>query len=56
MNEWIHGDTVIAELEVTYHRHDDKSVTIPVVGIYQQRDNTITDYRIYLDLAPVYTG
>lgn len=56
MNEWIYGDTVIAELEVTYHRHDDKSVTIPAVSIYQQHDNMITDHRVYLDLAPVHTG
>jgi uncharacterized protein (TIGR02246 family) len=56
VNEWIHGDTTIIEAKVTYHRHDSKSVTIPAVTIYQQRDNMITDYRIYIDLAPLYAS
>ncbi|GAA2206915.1 hypothetical protein GCM10009850_023730 [Nonomuraea monospora] len=52
---WEAGDDSIAETEVTYRRLDGKDVTVPAVSIWRSRDDgLITDYRIYIDLAPVY--
>ncbi|UBU17098.1 nuclear transport factor 2 family protein [Nonomuraea gerenzanensis] len=52
---WEAGDDSIAETEVTYRRLDGKDVTVPAVSIWRTRsDGLITDYRIYIDLAPVY--
>ena len=34
---------------------DDRQVTVPAVTIYRRGgDDLIDDYRIYVDLAPVY--
>ncbi|WP_395110177.1 nuclear transport factor 2 family protein [Actinomadura sp. SCN-SB] len=59
INDWHIGtDTgadTIAETEVTYHRLDDKYVSVPVVSIWHTRDDgLITDYRVFFDLTPVY--
>lgn len=54
VNEWDVGDVTILELEVTYTRLDDQQVPVPVVTIYQRGADLIEDYRIYLDLAPVF--
>lgn len=53
--EWYAGDDGIVETEVTYHRLDGKSVTLPAVSIYHVRpDGLIDDYRVYFDVAPIY--
>jgi hypothetical protein len=33
---------------------DDRRVTVPAVTIYRRGVDLIDDYRIYVDLAPVY--
>ena len=55
VNDWhIEADTVV-EAEVTYRRHDGKTVSVPVVSIWHARDDgQIDDYRVFFDLAPVY--
>lgn len=54
-NEWTVDDATIADTEVTYTRLDGKEVTIPVVSIWRVRDDgLINDYRVFLDLAPVF--
>lgn len=54
-NEWTVADTTIAETDVTYTRLDGKDVTLPVVSIWHRGGaGLITDYRVFLDLAPVY--
>jgi ketosteroid isomerase-like protein len=55
VNEWCIGADTIAETEVTYRRLDDKNVTVPVVSIWHTHDGLIEDYRVFFDLAPVYT-
>ena len=43
------------EANVTYTRDDDREVTVPVVTIYRTNANDlIADYRVYIDLAPVF--
>lgn len=54
VKSWEVDDATILRLEVTYTRHDDKPVTIPVVTIYERGGDLIDDYRVYIDLAPVY--
>lgn len=55
LNEWCVGPDTIAETAVTYRLHDGKQVTVPAVTIWRARDDgMITDYRVFIDLAPVY--
>jgi hypothetical protein len=52
--EWHEGETIIQQLSVTYTRLDGDLVTLPAVNILRMVDDTVADYRIYVDLAPVY--
>jgi hypothetical protein len=54
VGQWTVDGTTIVEAEVTYTRGDDSQVTVPVVTIYRERDGEIDDYRIYIDLAPLF--
>ena len=52
---WEPGDATIAQTDVTYTRKDGTDVTVPVVTIFRTGpDGLITDYRVVLDLAPVF--
>jgi ketosteroid isomerase-like protein len=53
-NEWSVGDTTILQFDVTYTRLDGREVTVPAVSIVRSGDDLIDEYRIYVDLAPVY--
>jgi limonene-1,2-epoxide hydrolase len=56
VEQWtVHGTTIV-EAQVTYTRRDESRVTVPVVTIYREREGEITDYRIYIDLAPLFAG
>ncbi|MEV0584347.1 nuclear transport factor 2 family protein [Nonomuraea sp. NPDC050310] len=49
----VEADT-IAETEVTYRRLDGKEVSVVAVSIWRKgADGLITDYRIFVDLAPL---
>ena len=54
VGEWNVEDTTIVQFEATYTRMDDRQVTVPAVTIYHRDGDLIDDYRIYVDLAPVY--
>src|SRR5947208_3378839 len=54
VNEWHAGDATILQFECTYTRHDDAQVTVPAVTIFRQGDELIDDYRVFIDLTPVY--
>jgi ketosteroid isomerase-like protein len=54
VEQWDVGDTTILQFESTYTRMDDRRVTVPAVTIYRRGVDLIDDYRIYVDLAPVY--
>ena len=57
LNEWTVGQDTIVEAAVTYTRHDGRQVTIPAASIWRVReDGLITDYRVFIDLAPVYAA
>jgi ketosteroid isomerase-like protein len=54
---WEHGEATIVEANVTYTRRDGQEATVPVVTIYRTDANElISDYRVYIDTAPVFDG
>jgi|SRR5882757_779143 len=47
--------TVVAELLVTYRRHDGVELTLPCCNIFRlSGDGLVDDYRIYMDVNPVF--
>jgi hypothetical protein len=56
-NRWELGTTTVVEADVTYRRDGRADVTVPVVTIYEvDAAGLITDYRIFIDLAPLAAG
>jgi ketosteroid isomerase-like protein len=47
-------ETVIAEMTVHYQRLDGSQLSLPCTDIFYLRDGLIADYRIYMDIAPVF--
>jgi ketosteroid isomerase-like protein len=45
---------VLCEMAVTYTRHDGSRVTLPCLNVFRLRDGRIADYRIYMDINPVF--
>lgn len=54
VEHWDVDDTTIVQLEATYTRMDDRQVTLPAVTIYRRGADLIDEYRVYVDLSPVY--
>jgi ketosteroid isomerase-like protein len=54
VDEWSVGDATILQFECTYTRHDDGQVTVPAVTIFRRGTEAIDDYRVFIDLTPVY--
>lgn len=54
LHTWEMGDTVIVQTEVTYTRTNGKQVTLPNADILTFRGVKARDWRIYIDLTPVY--
>jgi ketosteroid isomerase-like protein len=55
LEQWEHGGATIVEANVTYIRTDAAEVSVPVVTIYRTNGREqIADYRVYIDLAPVF--
>jgi ketosteroid isomerase-like protein len=53
--QWEQPPATIVQADVTYTRQDDRQVTVPVVTIYRVGDDDlIADYRVFIDLAPVF--
>jgi limonene-1,2-epoxide hydrolase len=45
---------VIVESTVTYTRKDGSTISLPVVTIYRADGELIDDYRIFMDVAPLF--
>ncbi|MEV0349875.1 nuclear transport factor 2 family protein [Nonomuraea sp. NPDC050680] len=57
VRSWQVDADTIAETEVTYRRLDGKDVGVAAVSVWHTRDDgLISDYRIFIDLAPVYAA
>jgi ketosteroid isomerase-like protein len=54
LNTYECGDTVIAKIDVEYVRPDGKSVTVPNADILVFDGDLVSDWQIYIDLAPVF--
>ncbi|MDA0179324.1 nuclear transport factor 2 family protein [Solirubrobacter phytolaccae] len=50
------GPATIVESTVTYTRKDTSTVSLPVVTIYRGEGDLIDDYRIFMDVAPLFTA
>jgi len=48
------GSGLVIEGEVTYRRHDESEVALPFVNVLEVADSVITDYKIYIDIGPLY--
>jgi ketosteroid isomerase-like protein len=53
-NVWTDADAVIAELKVRYTRLDGTELTLPCCNVFRLRDGAVADYRVYMDITPVY--
>ena len=55
-DEWQQADVVITEVEATYVRADGFEITLPAVTVARKDGDLIRDYRIYMDVNPLFTG
>ncbi len=57
VNTWTNDEHTIAEFNVTYRRLDGNQVTVPAATIFHTNGaGKIDDYRVFVDLSPVYAG
>jgi ketosteroid isomerase-like protein len=54
VGRWESESGTVVQADVTYTRKDGGTVTVPVATIYRERDGEIADYRIFIDLAPLF--
>lgn len=52
---WISGDCVISRFKVTYTRKQGDRMTFPGVNVWRMSGDLIADYRIYLDITPLWS-
>jgi limonene-1,2-epoxide hydrolase len=48
------GDTLLCEGTVMYTRLDGREVLIPFVDVFEYADQRIAEYKIYIDIGPLY--
>jgi limonene-1,2-epoxide hydrolase len=56
IEQWNTEPATIVESIVTYTRKDGSTVSLPVATIYRAGDELIDDYRIFMDVAPLFNG
>jgi limonene-1,2-epoxide hydrolase len=56
IEEFEQGEATIVESTVTYTRKDGSTVSLPVVTIYRGAGALIDDYRIFMDVAPLFAA
>ncbi|HEY1484958.1 MAG TPA: nuclear transport factor 2 family protein [Micromonosporaceae bacterium] len=54
LDTWDVGDTSIAKIDVEYVRQDGKHVTVPNADILVFDGDLVSNWQIYIDLAPVF--
>ena len=50
----VHGNVVITEMTVHYERLDGRRLSLPCANIFRLRDGLVADYRIFMDVNPVF--
>ncbi|MGB5331847.1 MAG: nuclear transport factor 2 family protein [Woeseiaceae bacterium] len=48
------GTTLVCEGEVTYRRHNGTEITLPFTDIFEFHGDLIAQYKIYIDIGPLY--
>jgi limonene-1,2-epoxide hydrolase len=48
--------TLVCVGDVTYHRHDGTEVTLPFTNVFETDGELISEYKIYIDIGPLYAG
>ena len=48
------GSALLIEGDVTYTRHDKSEITLPFVNVLEVANDLIVDYKIYIDIGPLY--
>lgn len=56
LNVWEHPGVVVTELRVTYTRKDGRKVAVPCVNVFGMEGDKIRDYKIFIDVSPVYAA
>ena len=54
LDVWAVDDVIVSRLEVTYTRKDGSTLIVPAVTIWRIRNKQIDEYRIYIDVAPLF--
>jgi limonene-1,2-epoxide hydrolase len=47
-------ETLVCEGEVSYTRHDGSIVSLPFVDVFTMAGSRVSNYKIYMDIAPLY--
>ena len=53
-NVWEIDDTIICEVTVMYETRDGRSLDLPAANIIRHEDGLVTDYRIFMDVSPLF--
>ncbi len=48
------GSTLVCEGEVTYRRQNGSEITLPFVDVFEYDGDLIAQYKIYMDINPLY--
>jgi ketosteroid isomerase-like protein len=54
LGSWRHPDSVVCHGRVTYTRADATRVTVPFANVMLTRGELVSDYFIFVDLAPLF--
>jgi len=49
------GSTLVCEGEVTYRRENGTEVTLPFTDVFEYDGKLISQYKIYIDISPLYS-
>ncbi len=55
-NTWVNGSSLACEGEVTYRRQDGTEITLPYTDVFEYDGDLISNYKIYIDIGPLYTA
>lgn len=53
-NTLTNESTLVCEGEVTYRRMNNSEVTLPFTNVFALDDKLISQYKIYIDIAPLF--
>ena len=53
-NLWEFGDTVVCEMNVTYLRLDDQSLTLPCTDVINMEGDLFKHMKVFMDITPVF--